>query len=121
MCCHLADITEICQRACKSAIRENIEKDIEHARRVAENPDLMEDDVDEVRWLFVRLFKSIDCCLWYGYIHICVRWHVEGVCGSLTSHSYAVVWAGAPACWAVYVFGLLIGSLAVVAPALVVA
>lgn len=24
-----ADITEICQRACKSAIRENIEKDLE--------------------------------------------------------------------------------------------
>lgn len=24
-----ADITEICQRACKAAIRENIEKDIE--------------------------------------------------------------------------------------------
>eukprot|EP00878_Enallax_costatus_P000446 GHUV01000537.1.p1 GENE.GHUV01000537.1~~GHUV01000537.1.p1 ORF type:complete len:820 (+),score=314.21 GHUV01000537.1:161-2620(+) len=43
-----ADITEICQRACKSAIRENIEKDIERERRVAENPDLMEDDVDEV-------------------------------------------------------------------------
>jgi transitional endoplasmic reticulum ATPase len=28
-----ADITEICQRACKSAIRENIEKDIERERR----------------------------------------------------------------------------------------
>uniref|UniRef100_A0A383W775 Cell division cycle protein 48 n=1 Tax=Tetradesmus obliquus TaxID=3088 RepID=A0A383W775_TETOB len=43
-----ADITEICQRACKSAIRENIEKDIERERRLAENPDSMEDDVDEV-------------------------------------------------------------------------
>eukprot|EP00879_Flechtneria_rotunda_P007018 GHRR01007367.1.p1 GENE.GHRR01007367.1~~GHRR01007367.1.p1 ORF type:complete len:769 (+),score=291.21 GHRR01007367.1:406-2712(+) len=43
-----ADITEICQRACKSAIRENIERDIERERRRAENPDLMEDDVDEV-------------------------------------------------------------------------
>uniref|UniRef100_A0A7R9YRS6 Cell division cycle protein 48 n=1 Tax=Chlamydomonas euryale TaxID=1486919 RepID=A0A7R9YRS6_9CHLO len=43
-----ADITEICQRACKSAIRENIERDIERERRVAENPDVMEDDVDEV-------------------------------------------------------------------------
>lgn len=43
-----ADITEICQRACKSAIRENIEKDIERERRMAENPDIMEDDVDEV-------------------------------------------------------------------------
>ncbi|KAL6759907.1 cell division cycle protein 48 [Haematococcus lacustris] len=43
-----ADMTEICQRACKSAIRENIERDIERERRRAENPDLMEDDVDEV-------------------------------------------------------------------------
>lgn len=44
-----ADITEICQRACKYAIRESIEKDIEKSRRKAENPDMMEDDgVDEV-------------------------------------------------------------------------
>ncbi|GAX80982.1 hypothetical protein CEUSTIGMA_g8417.t1 [Chlamydomonas eustigma] len=43
-----ADITEICQRACKTAIRENIERDIERERRRAENPDLMEDDVDDV-------------------------------------------------------------------------
>lgn len=28
-----ADITEICQRACKSAIRENIEKDMERCER----------------------------------------------------------------------------------------
>jgi transitional endoplasmic reticulum ATPase len=48
---HKTDITEICQRACKSAIRENIEKDIERERRRAENPDAMDadDDVDEVR------------------------------------------------------------------------
>jgi len=44
-----ADITEICQRACKSAIRENIEKDIERERRRAANPDEMEvEEVDEV-------------------------------------------------------------------------
>eukprot|EP00898_Chlorokybus_atmophyticus_P005074 jgi/Chlat1/5568/Chrsp369S05357 len=44
-----ADITEICQRACKYAIRENIEKDIEREKRRAENPDSMdEDEVDEV-------------------------------------------------------------------------
>lgn len=45
-----ADITEICQRACKSAIRENIEKDIERERRRAANPDDMEveEEVDEV-------------------------------------------------------------------------
>jgi SpoVK/Ycf46/Vps4 family AAA+-type ATPase len=44
------DITEICQRACKSAIRENIEKDIERERRIAANPDAMEveEEVDEV-------------------------------------------------------------------------
>ncbi|RWW26235.1 hypothetical protein GW17_00009392 [Ensete ventricosum] len=39
-----ADITEICQRACKYAIRENIEKDIERERRKRENPEAMEED-----------------------------------------------------------------------------
>ncbi|CAA6662630.1 unnamed protein product [Spirodela intermedia] len=40
-----ADITEICQRACKYAIRENIEKE----KRRSENPEAMEEDVaDEV-------------------------------------------------------------------------
>ncbi|KAL1814662.1 hypothetical protein ACET3Z_017236 [Daucus carota] len=44
-----ADITEICQRSCKYAIRENIEKDMEKDRRKAENPEAMEEDeVDEV-------------------------------------------------------------------------
>ncbi|KAL0418229.1 UNVERIFIED_CONTAM: Cell division cycle protein 48 [Sesamum radiatum] len=42
-----ADITEICQRACKYAIRENIEKDIERERRRRENPDSMDEDVDD--------------------------------------------------------------------------
>ncbi|XP_047941315.1 cell division cycle protein 48 homolog [Salvia hispanica] len=42
-----ADITEICQRACKYAIRENIEKDIERERRRGANPDSMEEDVEE--------------------------------------------------------------------------
>ncbi|KAK6138109.1 hypothetical protein DH2020_028149 [Rehmannia glutinosa] len=42
-----ADITEICQRACKYAIRENIEKDIERERRRKDNPDSMEEDVDD--------------------------------------------------------------------------
>ncbi|XP_075505003.1 cell division cycle protein 48 homolog isoform X2 [Primulina tabacum] len=48
-----ADITEICQRACKYAIRENIEKDIERERKKHENPEAMEeddaDDVSEIR------------------------------------------------------------------------
>jgi len=43
-----ADITEICQRACKSAIRETIEKDIEQEKRRIANPDAMEDDTDLV-------------------------------------------------------------------------
>ncbi|KAJ7554804.1 hypothetical protein O6H91_05G009900 [Diphasiastrum complanatum] len=44
-----ADITEICQRACKYAIRENIEKDIEKDKKRAENPEAMEeDDLEEV-------------------------------------------------------------------------
>ncbi|GAU20313.1 hypothetical protein TSUD_337940 [Trifolium subterraneum] len=42
-----ADITEICQRACKYAIRENIEKDIERERKRSENPEAMEEDVDD--------------------------------------------------------------------------
>jgi len=39
-----ADITEICQRACKYAIRESIERDIEREKRRAANPDGMEED-----------------------------------------------------------------------------
>jgi transitional endoplasmic reticulum ATPase len=36
-----ADITEICQRACKYAIREDIEKEIERERQAKERPDDM--------------------------------------------------------------------------------
>jgi transitional endoplasmic reticulum ATPase len=39
-----ADITEICQRSCKYAIRESIEADLGRERRAAENPDLMDED-----------------------------------------------------------------------------
>ncbi|KAJ4972006.1 hypothetical protein NE237_005105 [Protea cynaroides] len=42
-----ADITEICQRACKYAIRENIEKDIERERRRRKNPEAMEEDLED--------------------------------------------------------------------------
>ncbi|CAL5357096.1 unnamed protein product [Camellia sinensis] len=42
-----ADITEICQRACKYAIRENIEKDIERERKRSENPDSMDEDTED--------------------------------------------------------------------------
>jgi transitional endoplasmic reticulum ATPase len=41
-----ADLTEICQSACKMAIREEIERDIEHQRIKAEAED-MEDEEDE--------------------------------------------------------------------------
>jgi len=39
-----ADLTEICQRACKLAIRENIERDIARERAKLENPDMMDED-----------------------------------------------------------------------------
>ncbi|GLU11859.1 hypothetical protein SLE2022_285790 [Rubroshorea leprosula] len=42
-----ADITEICQRACKYAIRENIKKDKEKERRRRENPEAMDEDVED--------------------------------------------------------------------------
>ncbi|XP_071720439.1 cell division control protein 48 homolog D-like [Rutidosis leptorrhynchoides] len=54
-----ADITEICQRACKYAIRENIEKDIEREKRRTANPDAMEEDVeDEVSEIKVAHFEE---------------------------------------------------------------
>ncbi|EOA25136.1 hypothetical protein CARUB_v10018445mg [Capsella rubella] len=43
-----ADITEICQRSCKYAIRENIEKDIEKERKRVESPEAMEEDEEEI-------------------------------------------------------------------------
>ena len=43
-----ADITEICQRACKCAIRESIERDIEREKQRAENPDAMEMEEEEL-------------------------------------------------------------------------
>merc|ERR1712165_321637 len=42
-----ADLTEICQSACKLAIREEIERDIERERIKEEAGDEMEDDDDE--------------------------------------------------------------------------
>ncbi|KAI7729602.1 hypothetical protein M8C21_012044 [Ambrosia artemisiifolia] len=43
-----ADITKICQWACKYSIRENIEKDIEKEKKRSENPDFMDDDDDDM-------------------------------------------------------------------------
>ncbi|CAI0471417.1 unnamed protein product [Linum tenue] len=55
-----ADITEICQRACKYAIRENIEKDIERERRRRDNPEAMEEDEveDEVAEIKAAHFEE---------------------------------------------------------------
>ncbi|XP_059669455.1 cell division cycle protein 48 homolog [Cornus florida] len=52
-----ADITEICQRACKYAIREDIEKDFERERR-RKNPEAMEDVEDEVAEIKVAHFEE---------------------------------------------------------------
>ncbi|GAU87371.1 hypothetical protein RvY_00236-1 [Ramazzottius varieornatus] len=43
-----ADLTEICQRACKMAIRECIEADMKAEKRRQENPDAMMDESDPV-------------------------------------------------------------------------
>jgi transitional endoplasmic reticulum ATPase len=43
-----ADLTEICQRACKMAIRESIEAEIRLEKRREENPDAMMDESDPV-------------------------------------------------------------------------
>nr|XP_043609546.1 cell division cycle protein 48 homolog [Erigeron canadensis] len=54
-----ADITEICQRACKYAIRETIEKDSERQRKRSENPDAMEEDLgDEVAEIKAAHFEE---------------------------------------------------------------
>ncbi|KAK1652889.1 hypothetical protein QYE76_070694 [Lolium multiflorum] len=54
-----ADITEICQRSCKYAIRENIEKDIERERRKKDNPEAMEEDeTDEIAEIRAAHFEE---------------------------------------------------------------
>jgi transitional endoplasmic reticulum ATPase len=54
-----ADITEICQRACKYAIRENIEKDIERERRRKDIPEAMEEDeVDDIAEIKAAHFEE---------------------------------------------------------------
>ncbi|KAL6541981.1 AAA ATPase cdc48 [Orobanche gracilis] len=54
-----ADITEICQRACKYAIRENIEKDLEREKKKRENPEAMEeDDADDVSEIKAAHFEE---------------------------------------------------------------
>ncbi|KAF3789368.1 Cell division cycle protein [Nymphaea thermarum] len=55
-----ADITEICQRACKYAIRESIEKDMERKKRRAhEGSEVMAEDVtEEVEEIEARHFEE---------------------------------------------------------------
>ncbi|KAI3946671.1 hypothetical protein MKW92_043060 [Papaver armeniacum] len=55
-----ADITEICQRACKYAIRENIKKDIEREKKRSDNPKAMEEDgvEDEVLEITIAHFEE---------------------------------------------------------------
>lgn len=43
-----ADLTEICQRACKLAIRESINEEIKREKRRTDNPDGMDDEYDPV-------------------------------------------------------------------------
>ena len=45
-----ADLTEICQRACKLAIRQAIETDIARERQRLQNPDMDMDVSGEGNW-----------------------------------------------------------------------
>merc|ERR1719219_830442 len=56
-----ADLTEICQRACKLAIRESIAKDIEREKQKLQNPEMadqMDDDEDSVPELMRKHFEE---------------------------------------------------------------
>ncbi|KAL8119617.1 cell division control protein 48 homolog D-like [Apium graveolens] len=53
-----ADITEICQRACKYAIRENIEMDIEKEKRRSMDPEAMEEDENVVHEIKASHFEE---------------------------------------------------------------
>eukprot|EP00871_Galdieria_phlegrea_P005468 jgi/Galph1/5922/GphlegSOOS_G4547.1 len=53
-----ADITEICQRACKLAIREAIQKEIEIQKQREVNPDSMDEEVDPVPMLTRKHFEE---------------------------------------------------------------
>jgi len=54
-----ADLTEICQRACKLAIRECIEKEIEREKKRQANPDVMDtDESDPVPFIARKHFEE---------------------------------------------------------------
>lgn len=50
-----ADLTEICQRACKLAIRASIARDIQKEKEKLENPDMEDDEEEEVAQLRIFL------------------------------------------------------------------
>lgn len=53
-----ADLTEICQRACKQAIRESIEAEIRAERARQGNPSAMDDESDPVPEITRRHFEE---------------------------------------------------------------
>lgn len=53
-----ADLTEICQRACKQAIRESIEAEMRAERERQNNPSAMEDESDPVPEITRRHFEE---------------------------------------------------------------
>lgn len=58
-----ADITEICQRACKLAIRESIEREIaaekERQKRLQQGQEAMDDDEDPVPEMTRKHFEEV--------------------------------------------------------------
>ncbi|GLJ50478.1 hypothetical protein SUGI_1075670 [Cryptomeria japonica] len=53
-----ADITEICQRACKYAIREHIEKDIQREKYRSENSEAMDEDETDIAEINAAHFEE---------------------------------------------------------------
>jgi len=72
-----ADITEICQRACKLAIRESIEKEITHEKhrqeRRARGEELMdEEDFDPVSEITKLHSEEVRHHSIWGFVAMCV-------------------------------------------------
>lgn len=62
-----ADITEICQRACKLAIRESIEREInmekERQKRMQKGEEVMDEDMDPVPEITRHHFEEVGLML----------------------------------------------------------
>lgn len=65
-----ADLTEICQRACKLAIRESIESEIRRERERQTNPSAMVGDAPGP----LLPGPPLKFCLSHTFIHFCRRW-----------------------------------------------